>query len=36
MPVLESVIELGGKAEMKDVLNLVHEKMKNILNSYDY
>ncbi|WP_299239238.1 winged helix-turn-helix domain-containing protein [Sulfurihydrogenibium sp.] len=36
MPILESVIELGGKAEMKDVLNLVHEKMKNILNSYDY
>jgi len=36
MPILESVIELGGKAEMKDVLNLVHEKMKNIINSYDY
>jgi restriction endonuclease Mrr len=36
VPILESVIELGGKAEMKDVLNLVHEKMKNILNSYDY
>jgi len=36
MPILESIIELGGKAEMKDVLNLVHEKMKNILNSYDY
>ncbi|MBX0312452.1 MAG: winged helix-turn-helix domain-containing protein [Sulfurihydrogenibium sp.] len=36
MPILESVIELGGKAEVKDVLNLVHEKMKNILNSYDY
>jgi restriction endonuclease Mrr len=36
MPIFESVIELGGKAEMKDVLNLVHEKMKNILNSYDY
>jgi hypothetical protein len=36
MPILESVIELGGKAEMKDVLNLVREKMKNILNSYDY
>ncbi len=36
MPILESVIELGGKAEMKDVLNLVHSKMKGILNSYDY
>jgi len=36
MPILESIIELGGKAEMKDVLNLVHDKMKNILNSYDY
>jgi len=36
IPIIESVIELGGKAEMKDVLNLAHEKMKNILNSYDY
>jgi len=36
MPILESINELGGKAEMKDVLNLVHEKMKNNLNSYDY
>jgi hypothetical protein len=36
MPILGSIIELGGKAEMKDILNLVHEKMKNTLNSYDY
>jgi len=36
IPILESIIELGGKAEMKNVLNLVHEKMKGILNKYDY
>ncbi|MGB9794776.1 winged helix-turn-helix domain-containing protein [Thermodesulfovibrio sp. 3462-1] len=36
IPILESLIELGGKAEMKDVLKLVHDKMKNILNKYDY
>ena len=36
IPILESLIELGGKAEMKNVLKLVHEKMKNILNKYDY
>ncbi|MGC8897026.1 MAG: hypothetical protein ACP5JH_08125 [Bacteroidota bacterium] len=36
IPILGSLIELGGKAEMKDVLNLVHDKMKDILNKYDY
>jgi len=36
IPILESIIELGGKAEMKDILNLVHDKMKGILNRYDY
>jgi restriction system protein len=36
IPILESLIELGGKAEMKEVLKLVHEKMKSILNKYDY
>jgi len=36
IPILESIIELGGKAEMKNVLNLVYEKMKGILNKYDY
>jgi hypothetical protein len=36
IPILESIIELGGKAKMKDILNLVHDKMKGILNRYDY
>ena len=36
IPILESIIELGGKAEIRDVLKLVHSKMKGILNSYDY
>jgi len=36
MSILESIIELGGKAKAKDVLNLVYKKMKNVLNSYDY
>jgi phosphopantetheine adenylyltransferase len=35
MPILESIIELGGRAKSKDVLERVYEKMKNILNSYD-
>jgi restriction system protein len=36
LPILEALIELGGKAHARDVLKLVHAKMKNILNSYDY
>ncbi len=36
IPILGSLIELGGKAEMKDVLKLVHDKMRDILNEYDY
>jgi len=36
IPILESIIELGGKAEVRDVLKLVHDKMKGVLNSYDY
>lgn len=36
IPILESLIELGGKAEMSKVLDKVHEKMKNILTKYDY
>jgi len=36
LPILESIIELGGKAEMKDILKLMHDKMKSILNKYDY
>jgi len=35
-PILEALIELGGEAHAKDVLERVHTKMKNILNSYDY
>jgi hypothetical protein len=36
IPILESIIELGGKARVSDVLNLVHSKMKGILKRYDY
>ena len=36
IPILESIIELGGSAEVEDVLKLVHNKMKDILNEYDY
>jgi len=36
MPILEAIIELGGKAKVKDVLELVYYKMEDILNSYDY
>ena len=36
IPILESIIELGGKAIVKDVLKLVYPKMKGILKSYDY
>lgn len=35
-PILESLIELGGKAEMSKVLDKVYEKMKNIFTKYDY
>jgi restriction system protein len=33
---LEALIELGGEAHARDVLERVHAKMKNILNTYDY
>ncbi len=36
IPILEALIELGGKAKAEDVLKLVREKMKNILNEHDY
>jgi len=36
MPILISLIELGGEAKVRDVLKLVHNKMKDILNEYDY
>jgi hypothetical protein len=35
IPILEAIIELGGRAKVKDVLERVYDKMKNILNSYD-
>ncbi len=36
IPILESLIELGGEAKVKNVLELVQGKMKSILNKYDY
>jgi hypothetical protein len=36
LPILEALVELGGEAHASDVLKLVHAKMKNILNTYDY
>ena len=36
IPILESIIELGGKAEVKRVYERVHSKMKDILTEYDY
>lgn len=35
-PVLESLVELGGSARMADVLELVHQKVRGVLNEYDY
>jgi len=35
IPILEAIIELGGRAKVKDVLERVYDKMKKILNSYD-
>lgn len=34
-PILESLIELGGKARSAEVIERVHEKVKHILNDYD-
>jgi len=36
LPILEALIELGVEAHARDVLERVHAKMKNILNTYDY
>jgi hypothetical protein len=36
IPILEAIIELGGRAKVKDVLERVHDKMKGILNEHDY
>jgi len=35
VPILESLVELGGSAPMSEVLNRVEIKMKGILNNYD-
>ena len=35
IPILESLNELGGKAEMNEVLKKVSEKLKDKLNKYD-
>ncbi len=35
IPILESLVELGGKASVGDVLDLVGQKMKDVLTSYD-
>lgn len=34
-PLLETLVELGGRAEVGKVIDLVGEKMKDILNEYD-
>lgn len=36
IPILESIVELGGSAKVKDVLKKVEDKMKHKLNEYDY
>ena len=35
-PILETLVELGGRAAIGDVLDRVEEKMKGVLNKYDY
>ncbi|MCM8748014.1 winged helix-turn-helix domain-containing protein [Thermomicrobiaceae bacterium CFH 74404] len=35
-PILESLVELGGSAPMDVVLQKVEEKMRSVLNEYDY
>jgi restriction endonuclease Mrr len=34
-PILEALVELGGKAEMRTVLDRVYKKMDRVLNQYD-
>ena len=36
MPLLSALVELGGSAPMEDVLRRVEQKMKGMLNDYDY
>jgi len=35
-PILESLMELGGNAPIGQALDLVEQKMKGVLNEYDY
>ncbi len=35
-PILETLVELGGKASPSEVLDRVGEKMKDVLKEYDY
>jgi len=34
-PILEALVEIGGKAEVRTVLDRVYQKMKSVLNEYD-
>lgn len=36
IPILETLYELGGSASMRDVLNVVEQKMKGLLSDVDY
>ena len=36
IPILESLIELGGRSQPKNILTRVHEKIKEKLTDYDY
>ncbi|NUM46394.1 MAG: hypothetical protein HUU38_16955 [Anaerolineales bacterium] len=36
LPILEALVELGGRAQTKDVLDLVGKKMKGVLMDKDY
>lgn len=36
IPILESLTELGGQGRISQILELVEEKMKGLLNEYDY
>lgn len=35
-PILEALLELGGRGRVQEVLDIVERKMKGILNSHDY
>ncbi|HOV32551.1 MAG TPA: winged helix-turn-helix domain-containing protein [Candidatus Hydrogenedens sp.] len=35
IPILESLVELGGKGELSEVFEKVYKRVKNILNEYD-